>query len=217
MNKIIIGVTPRLCSTDSTKKQGNHDDYINEMNKLGFIPITLPLGNTDIKAVLDICDGFLLPGGEDMNPACFHQENKGSKLFDDRLDVIDKIVIDYAVKTKKPILGICRGHQVLNVFLGGDLIQDIGQSHQAVRHMVTTYPNRLINFPTTMEINSYHHQVLDKLAPGLITIAKSKEGYNEAFIHETLPIMSFQWHPEKVPNEKSSLLIFKTFKSLFNK
>lgn len=214
--KKIIGVTPRIIVEDKTSKQFVNDDYVNAMNNLGFIPILLPFDNDDIERVLDLCDGFLITGGPDIDPTYFNQECNGSKGCNPRLDKIDKMVVEYAYKTKKPMLGICRGHQSINVFLGGNLIQDIGQGHQSVRHIIETFPNRLLDFPKNMDVNSYHHQVLDKLAPGLIEIARSKnEGYNEAFIHENLPILSFQWHPEKSPNEDSSKLIFETFKSLF--
>lgn len=214
MKKKIIGVTPRVCTEDGSKRHNVQDTYIAAMNALDFIPVILPMDNDDIETILDLCDAFLVIGGWDITPSYFNQEDQGSQGCDERLDKIDKIVVEYAAKSKKPMLGICRGHQSINVFMGGTLIQDIGKSHSSVRHDVETFENRLISFPKTMNVNSYHHQVLDKIAPGFIEIARSKEGFNEAIIHETLPIMAFQWHPEKNPEEDSSKLIFKTFKKM---
>lgn len=215
MKKKIIGLTPRITIENGTSKQSDNDTYFQAITNMGFIPIMLPLGNDDISSILDICDGFLITGGDDICPKYFNQENQGSIGCDERLDKIDKMVVEYACKEKKPMLGICRGHQAINVFLGGDLIQDIGKSHSSVRHDVITYKNRLFDFPKEFNVNSYHHQVNNKLAKGLIEIARSKDdNYNEAFIHESLPIISFQWHPEKVPNEEISKYIFKVFKEL---
>ncbi len=214
--KLIIGVTPRLTTTENVSKQFVNENYIKAMNNYDFIPVVLPLYNDDIEAFLDKCDGFLITGGDDITPKYFNQENQGSEGCNEDLDILDKMVIEYACKTKKPMLGICRGHQAINVFLGGDLIQDIGQSHShGVHHHVTTFENRLITFPKDMIVNSYHHQVLGRLADNLIEIARSDEGYNEAFIHSTLPIISFQWHPEKEPDVESSVNIFSTFKKMF--
>ncbi len=212
----IIGLTPRVCHEDGVKKQAVNETYVDAVCKMGFTPIMLTLNCPDYEAILSLCDGFVVTGGVDLDPKYFHQENKGSEVGDPAMDIVDKIVVEWAVKHKVPMLGICRGHQSINVFMGGDLIQDIGTSHKNTRHMVQTYPNRYFDFPKVMEINSYHHQVLDHLAEGLIPIATSNEGYNEAFIHESLPIISFQWHPEKVPGEESSKIIFNKFKELVN-
>lgn len=215
MKKKIIGLTPRIIKEGNVSKQFVNDTYFNAVTSMGFIPVMLPMDNEDITTMLDLCDGFLVTGGSDITPKYFNQEDQGSEDCDERLDLIDKMVVEYAYNTKKPMLGICRGHQAINVFLGGDLIQDIGKGHSSVRHEVLTTKCKYFDFPSEMNVNSYHHQVVNKLAPGLIEIAKSKEeGYNEAFIHESLPIISFQWHPEKVPTEDSSKLIFKVFKEL---
>ncbi len=212
----IIGITPRTLIEGTTKKQFVNDSYVNALNSLGFTSIVLTLENQDYETILNLCDGFLITGGVDVDPKWFNEENNGTGEINPRLDIIDKVVIDYAVKTKKPMLGICRGHQVINVFMGGSLIQDIGSSHNKVRHFVKTFSNRLINFPKEMEINSYHHQVVNKLAKGLIPVATSYDDYNEAFIHEDLPIISCQWHPELIFQESPSQLVFNCFKQLVN-
>lgn len=218
MGQKIIGVTPRYTTVEGTLKQADNDNYMIAMQNLGFTPIILPMGLQANDRILDVCDGFLVTGGTDILPKFFNQENNGSEEGNETMDLTDKVVVEYAVKSKKPMLGICRGHQAINVFMGGTLIQDIGKGHQSVRHNVKTIKNRLINFPEILNVNSFHHQVLDELAPGLINIATSEvEGYSEAFIHESLPIISFQWHPERMTTEDSGKLIFKTFQDLINK
>ena len=123
-------------------------------------------------------------------------------------------LIHFAVKNKKPMMGICRGHQVINVFMGGNLIQDIGQHHRNTRHKVYMNENDLIKFPKEIETNSYHHQVCKDLAPGLIELGKSYDNYNEAYISKEYPIISAQWHPEKTLDEEPSKIIFDYFKNL---
>lgn len=212
--KIIIGVTPRILVEDGVTKYFVNDTYISAMKSINFNTLMITGENPDFEAVLDLCDGFLVTGGIDVHPKWFNEEMNGTGEVNEKIDEIDKIVIDYALKTNKPMLGICRGHQVINVFMGGSLIQDIGQSHRNTRHLVKTFKNDVINFDDEIEINSYHHQVCKNLAPGLIEVAKSPEGYNEAYVSTKYPIISVQWHPEKIPNEPVSKSIFDCFKKM---
>ena len=176
MNEKIIGVTPRFSVEGTKLKQSCNDDYLRSIQNIGFTPIILPMGLKKNDIILELCDGFLITGGVDILPKFFNQENNGSDdEGNEEMDLLDKVVVEYASKKKKPMLGICRGHQAINIFMGGDLIQDIGTSHSNTRHELKTVPNRIIDFPEVIEVNSYHHQVVDKLAPGLIEIAKSKE------------------------------------------
>lgn len=215
MNEKIIGVTPRFSYEGTTLKQSCNDNYLRALQKMGFTPIQLPIGIKQNDIILELCDGFLITGGTDILPKFFNQENNGSDPDgNEEMDLTDKVVIDYAVKNKKPMLGICRGHQAINVFLGGSLVQNIGTSHQNTKHTVKTKPNRLIEFPEIITVNSFHHQVLDKMAKDLVGIAYSEEGYCEALIHNTLPIFSVQWHPERMMDDEIGIKIFKKFRQL---
>lgn len=215
MNEKIIGVTPRFYVEGTTLKQACNDNYLRTIQNLGFTPLILPMGIQKDDILLELCDGFLITGGTDILPKFFGQKNNGSDDDgNEEMDLTDQVVVDYAVKNKKPLIGICRGHQSLNVFLGGTLIQDIGNSHRNTRHDVKTIKNRLINFPEVINVNSYHHQVVDKIPKELIPIAWSEEGYCEALVHTSLPIMSFQWHPERMMDEEVGIQIFETFKRL---
>jgi len=213
----LIGVTSRVTGDIDNRQQFINERYLTPLIKMGFNTIILTLDNPNLDDVLALCDGFIVAGGSDINPSYYQQTNVGeSKGCDDHLDKLDQAVILHAVKHKKPLMGICRGHQSINVFLGGTLIQDIGSSHQNTKHKVKSVKNRYFDFPEVFETNSYHHQVLDRVADDFEVIATSEDGVIEAMIHKTLPIISFQWHPEKDIDDVNNQLIFKTFKNLVN-
>src|SRR5690606_3416071 len=113
--------------------------------------------------ILKLCDGFLITGGNDIDPMYFGEVNEGlSKKVIPALDVLDKMIVEHAKETNKPLLGICRGHQAINVFLGGSLHQHIGDDHEKVKidHYATTSKNKLLSFNEKININSYHHQAV---------------------------------------------------------
>lgn len=213
-NKIVIGLTPRIIVEDGVEKYFVNKSYVEAMQSIGFNTLMITGNYTNIEAALDLCDGFLVTGGIDVHPRWFNEEMNGTGQTNEELDAIDKAVVDYAVKNKKPMLGICRGHQTINVFMGGSLIQDIGQHHRNTRHKVYMNECDLISFPREIETNSYHHQVVKDLAPGLIELGKSYDGYNEAYISKEYPIICTQWHPEKTLDEEPSKIIFNYFKDL---
>ncbi|HHX79052.1 MAG TPA: type 1 glutamine amidotransferase [Acholeplasmataceae bacterium] len=217
--KKIIGITPRLVTVENVEKEFVNRRYINPLLERGFQVLMLTLDNKDTEDLLELCDAFLITGGSDINPKYFGEENNGqSKNVNSSLDVLDKQVVEHATKTKKPLLGICRGHQAINIFSGGTLFQNIGDKHNSVSkdHEVTTIPNRLLKFNKEIKTNSYHHQAVKKIAPGFIEIATHLDGTNEAIIHEKLPIIGIQWHPEIHSDSEVSKIIFDSFKDLIN-
>lgn len=211
---IIIGVTPRIIVEDGVEKYFVNKSYIEAMNSIGFTTLMLVCGTPNLESVLELCDGFLVTGGIDVHPKYFNEEMNGTGTTNQELDDIDKAVVEYCVKNKKPMLGICRGHQTINVFMGGNLIQDIGSHHRNTRHTSKTFKNKVLSFDKEIETNSYHHQVCKDLAPGLIEVAKSYDDFNEAYVSYELPIIGVQWHPEKTLDEKPSLIIFNAFKKM---
>lgn len=213
----LIGVSPRIKTLENgTRQLFDNQNYISALSMYGFNSIILTTNNPNFEAVLDLCDGFLITGGIDVHPKYYKEDFNGTQDVDDETDVIDETIIKYALKTKKPMLGICRGHQAINVFMGGSLIQDIGSSHQNVRHDIKTFKNDILPFDETININSFHHQVIKDLAPDLIEVGKSSEGYNECFVSYKYPIISCQWHPERLMDEETSKIIFTSFKKMFN-
>lgn len=218
MSNISIGIAPRWNRKDN--KINPNTKYLDYLSQGGFegkmLPYDLKDDLKDLKSKLDSYDGFLIPGGIDMNPKLFNEEIDGTRDYDDHLDAIDYAIIDYAIKHKKPLLGICRGHQVINVFLGGTLYQDIGKDHQDTHHQVITTPSALITFPDEIEVNSYHHQAVKVLGKSLHSVATSKQdNYNEAYISCEYPILCVQWHPEKESDKETSKIILDAFKNMF--
>ena len=216
----LIGVSPRLLTEDGTEKEFVNRNYLDQLLKYNCNVVMLTLNNPKLEEVLSLCDGFLITGGADINPQYFGEENLGlSKEVIADLDVVDKQIIDFAKKNKKPVLGICRGHQALNVFLGGTLYQDIGDSHRRIlqNHVVKTTPNKVLNFEEEILVNSYHHQAVNKPAPGMQVIAYHEDGTAEAIVHETLPFIGIQWHPERLPESNTSKIIFDKFFEFVNK
>ena len=162
---------------------------------------------SDIGRIKDI-DGVVIPGGVDVNPALYHEENVSSREIDDKLDKFEWDVICEAVKYQRPILGICRGHQLLNVFFGGSLIQNVercdihertGQSDKAHSSRVkkNSFVYEIYN-AEKISINSAHHQAVKELGAGLEAVQFSDDGLIEAFYHAELPIYGVQWHPERM-------------------
>ncbi len=159
-------------------------------------------------------DGLLLPGGGDVNPRRYGQENQGSIMIMDALDELQFTMLDDFVKSEKPVLGICRGHQVINVYFGGTLIQHLPASFRHFRELdEPDKAHRCIAqagswlaklYGTEFPHNSAHHQAVDRLGAGLVVDSRCPEdGTVEALHHCALPIYSVQWHPERMCLELS--------------
>ena len=187
--------------------------------------------NTDDldKAIAEMlqCDGLLLSGGEDVDPAYYGQavSEKCGEIAKDR-DVAELKMLEAFLTTGKPILGICRGHQLMNVYFGGTLHQDIKdicscnhddwKRRRRGNHGVHLQPlTRLAEIygQEQMTVNSLHHQAVAKTAPVLITSAVSEDGITEAVEHpEHSFCIGVQWHPEHmVRYSKQQRRIFEAF------
>lgn len=151
--------------------------------------------------------GLLLSGGGDVDPALYGQENKACFGVDRARDEAERKLIEAYVRAGKPILGICRGHQVLNVYFGGSLIQHLpgAEAHVPTREGDAAHETRAAapSFPAQLYgerfwVNSAHHQGIDRLAPELEAVQWAPDGVIEACRHRSLPIWSVQWHPERM-------------------
>lgn len=185
------------------------DNYINALTQLGAEAVCVRNMEVSDRNLAGNFDGLLLPGGSDVNPARFHQENRGSEDIDDGRDEMEFTLLDRFVKAGKPVLGICRGHQVINIYFGGTLIQHIAESPRHSRdpdssqdniHQVRAVPGSFAEqlYGQEFLVNSAHHQAADQLGAGLCAAAWSDDGLNEALFHESFPVWSVQWHPERL-------------------
>ena len=213
MAKPIIGIVPRTEYVNTNYRVQVNYSYLEPFNKRDITPIILPLNSNNVSELLPLCDGFLVPGGDDINPEYYGEANEGdSRDVDENLDKLDKIVLEYALKNKVPTLGICRGVQAIAAFLGGSLHQDItkaGLKNDEVehKHMVkNTFIHPFNNlFPSNFEINSYHHQAVKKV-PDDFVITFMHNDIIEGIIHHALPIIGVQWHPERFDSNESKTI-----------
>ncbi|MDR0293394.1 MAG: gamma-glutamyl-gamma-aminobutyrate hydrolase family protein [Oscillospiraceae bacterium] len=148
-------------------------------------------------------DALLLPGGADIEPARFGAPllKNGSETLDTERDKLEFAVFADFFRLGKPIFGICRGLQVINVALGGTIWQDLpsqcGLCHvSADGEPPMTHKIRWAG-RTEMDVNSYHHQAVRDPGKGLAVTARAADGVIEAIEHKTHPVIAVQWHPEK--------------------
>lgn len=154
-------------------------------------------------------DGLLLPGGWDADPALYGQKNHACEGVNRELDQLQMQALDAFVKAKKPVLGICRGLQMINIYFGGSLIQHISTANDHSRdpgvpedkvHLTRALRGSYLDalygdfFPT----NSSHHQAIAELGEGLEAVQWAEDGVIEGIAHQTLPVWGVQWHPERM-------------------
>jgi len=197
-------------------KTGCDTDYVDSVVRAGGAPIILPcIDDRDaIRASVQICDGVILTGGGDVVSLAYGEEpHEMSKFQDPVRDAMELEVARLALEMNLPILGICRGMQVLNVACGGTLVQDIpSQIPDAVKHysqgMHTVLLHTVdVQSDTLMErvfgagsvgINSYHHQAVKDLGAGLRPNCHARDGVIEGMeSSEGKPILAVQFHPEE--------------------
>jgi putative glutamine amidotransferase len=180
----------------------------------GAVPIAMPPGLDDemINQVLSGVDGLLLPGGVDPHPRHFSEEVHPETVIDEPLDALELAVITTAMDLRMPILGVCRGCQILNVALGGSLIQhlDTGEVdhrpglplNRHVHEIQLAEGSRLRKFAGAdrMRVNSLHHQAIARTADSLKVVARSEDGYVEAIesIDPDRWLVGVQYHPEEL-------------------
>lgn len=153
-------------------------------------------------------DGLVLPGGGDISPFFYHMENAGSRNIDSLLDSVQFSLFQAFLAAGKPVLGICKGLQLINVAFGGTLIQELGPESLAIHawedadkiHITKaahgTFPAQLYgSFP---RVNSAHHQAVGVFGEGLRAAQYGPDFVVEALYHERLPVLGVQWHPERM-------------------
>ncbi len=203
------------------------------IEKAGGLPVLIPSGleTHTLRQIYERLDGILVPGGGDINPnqygATSHPKTAG---IDDIRDAAETQVVRWAVADDLPVLGICRGNQLLNVALGGTLIQDvpslvdtpIRHNYQPSEvalgyraHPVALDPeSRLAHIlgTATLDVNSLHHQAVESVAPGMCVVGHSPDGVVEALeMPDKRFVLSVQWHPENLTDDPAMLAIFEAF------
>ncbi len=229
----IIGIT---CSYERDKEDVPEkyihfikEDYVNAIEDAGGIPLLLPSTEREdvISIYADMINGLLIAGGDDIEPRFYNESEErdaGIKGIDPKRTIFELKLYHKAVSKEIPILGLCAGHQLINVASGGTLYQDIPlQLPNSIKHRQDdSYPNHIIEIKhstrlhkiidvTSVEVNSHHHQSIKDLAGGFIINATASDGIIEGIEGtDHRFIMGLQFHPENLYKEKA------IFRRIFN-
>lgn len=201
-----------------------HQDYHKSVAVNGGVPIVLPFISPEISLeTLHLCDGIILSGGEDVDPRLYGQDpyrEIGPTILE--RDLAEISIAKYALEHNIPLLAICRGVQILNVALGGTLVQDIPSqmkdaiqhSQKVARNLDSHWVNIVLNSrlyqilgSEKVRVNSLHHQAIDRVADDLRVVAKASDGVIEAveYIHPTKFTIGVQWHPESLASRDETM------------
>lgn len=219
--KPIIGITPS--PTYDTMPHGAFnryaiaDTYTTAVERAGGVPLVIPPQDGNVADILDAIDGLLLSGGGDIRPERFGDAEQHPKTYGihDGRDELEIALVQEALRRDMPVLCICRGIQVLNVALGGTLVQDVAEQYSArlnhrqgelsvpkeePSHTVEVVPGTLLErtyATSTVQVNSFHHQGLKAIAPELRVAGRAEDGLVEAVdLPERGWVLGVQWHPE---------------------
>ena len=224
-------------SDDSTAYNGVslfalNQSYVDAIVEAGGIPFMIPL-NLDLDrlwALFCKLDGLFLAGGTDIHPALYDEKVAGSEgRFDDRRDVVEIQLAQWALETDLPIFGICRGMQMINVAAGGTLYHDLkierpesdkhdffgaGADRQVIRHNIFVESNSYLGrtLGEIVGVNSMHHQAVKELGAFLNATAISEDGLIEGIEgSEHAFVVGCQWHPEELSADPHQAQLFADF------
>lgn len=225
----IIGITTyRKQSRDTNRAMfGLMRDYVQAVTNGGGVPLLIPLGlaEEDLLQIVERLDGLVLPGGGDIEPEYYngspHVKLRGIDPDRDRVEIY---VAQQATRLKKPFLAICRGHQILNVALGGTMWEDLASQYpDAINHDFydqgkrNDLPHSVNVFPDSrlatilgggsIMVNSLHHQGVRNIAPELMVTAVAPDGLVEGLEVSGNPFgIGVQWHPENLIEDDPAML-----------
>ena len=190
---------PQILLSLNTKKEF----YIDAVNNCGGIAV--PKYCPDVDANYD---GLILCGGNDIDPLYYNEEMNGSVNIDENRDISEFKLVKAFIDAKKPIMGICRGLQLLNIAFGGTLYQDMANSKEHssfsdydLVHVVTAKKGSFVHdlYGDSFWVNSFHHQAINGLGNGLeVIMTAPNNDVVEGIKHKTLPIIGVQWQPERM-------------------
>ena len=216
---VVTQAVIRVGLVDQCTQNGVGEKYVSFVSKGGFEPVVLKhtTDKAKIAEMVAACDSIILCGGEDVEPSRYNEKPspKLGKVNTVR-DAWEYAVLDEAVKLRKPILGICRGCQILNVYFGGTLYQDLptefegcaSEGHRLENqgeHSIIAVPgSRFADYTgkLKMTVNSRHHQAVKKLGRGFKATAHSADGVVEVIENTEYPAIGVQFHPEMLVCDK---------------
>jgi putative glutamine amidotransferase len=234
VDKPLIGITTTIKTrSDGIDVYAAYVANVSAVERAGGLPVMIPcaIDTNTLREMYERIDGILLPGGGDVDPDAYHAAPHAKTANIDRArDQAEMALARWSAAENRPLFAICRGHQVVNVALGGSLIQDIPSqidtpiTHQSLQspvqrdallHPVKIMPGTLLSAimgKQQEEVNSIHHQAIDRLAPSLVVTASSDDGIIEA---AEMPghqfYLSVQWHPEDLQHMTSMQNLYSAF------
>ncbi|MBP2653252.1 MAG: Peptidase family protein [Firmicutes bacterium] len=215
----VIGVTSSVLVRNDGMMAGGerffvNRDYLDAVIQAGGMPIILPLATTDklVKCQVEKVDGVILAGGGDIDPQYYGEEPLAGleQVFPER-DEHELKVLQFACQHGKPVLGICRGIQLMNVAFGGSLYQDLSfvkapilQHHQSSQKAVLGHTANIVGDTILASIfkaskvrtNSFHHQAVKTVAQGFLVSSRTDDGIVEGIENAAIRLLGVQWHPE---------------------
>lgn len=203
-------------------------DYVEAVWKAGAIPMLIPVTENVDRALemLDMVDGLLISGGNDVSPQMYGSRVKNCGTLDPERDRMEMSLLKAALEKNMPVLGVCRGVQLMNVCLGGNLHQDLPTDGFPVHSIFSNMRNIPTHRVTVKEgtllagilgsgetwVNSFHHQAVDELGAGLEAAAISEDGVVEAIaMPDKKFVLAVQWHPEMMFDSENQQKIFQAF------
>lgn len=233
MPKPLIGITTSRKKRDHERYDSNLlGDYSLAVITAGGLPVLIPNETplADLRELVSSLQGILLTGGGDIFSDLYGAVDDGLSINRSRTrDLVEKALVELAVEMDLPLLGICRGQQMLNAALGGTLYTDIATQYTTdIKHSqpTTQSPGHLVHEVTiaegsrlmamigaeTLMVNSRHHQAVKQVAPGLVVTARAIDGLIEGIEHPHKRFcVGVQWHPESLPDVEVHRSIFKGF------
>ena len=189
-------------------------NYENALRMLGVLCIT-----TLDPQEAERATHLLLPGGGDIAPIFFGQSDHGSRTVDAELDILQFQILSLFMAQRKPVLGVCKGLQLINVHLGGTIRQHIataalheqkeGDRRHRVYHCGLDRSDFFYQlYGTGASVNSAHHQAIDSLGRDLVPVCRAADSVIEGVAHRTLPVIAVQWHPERIMDEGGGALLY---------
>ncbi len=215
----LIGITGRRAAADLIGAPAGFEDapvdiyleeYAASARLAGGLPVHIPL-EVDATALIEHLDGLILAGGEDVDPELYGQERGEHTTPGDGLrDRAEIALLAAAVEKGVPVLGICRGQQLINVAFGGTLIQHLDGTDNQDEHFhghrprrervqeVTFEPGSVLHqaYGDAIRVNSFHHQAIDAPGTGVRVIGRAQDGVIEAIEVDGTEVIAVQWHPE---------------------
>ncbi|MBU1674082.1 gamma-glutamyl-gamma-aminobutyrate hydrolase family protein [Patescibacteria group bacterium] len=206
MKKLIISTKTITDPKHGSKSSVLEYEYIKFFEEFGYLCNLVPNNTNNLSDYLkDNFDLIVLSGGNNVDPDLYNSDEEMNDVYPER-DEIEYQMLEYGMKNKIPVLGICKGFQLLIVYFGGKLLNKI-ENHVSNGHKLISEIDVLNN----QETNSFHNQgILKKDVPDpLKVIAWTKDGFTEAIIHNVDQVMGLQWHPERQDKDFDKELINK--------